>query len=465
MLKKAGKEPLELQFLTTFCTTLEAFELLHPGHIKSRNNIDTLFGILERLYDKYREDGFIGIYNEEMICCGRTFSLRDHGLLILKERLEKNSIQQIIFHQGLQKNDFPILIQALIQTENMASLAEVRDKLKKEGIDTITINGEFKPEELPIQNNPIWDLTREVNDTLHCEALEAAQSLCSTIKMRKRANAQTARKVIESLLAEVKENPDTATTVVFRPIDLENWPLFHMVNSCILFLRVGLEYTDDDTTLRLLGEAGFFHDIGLFTVPEAILFKEEELTEKETDIMRRHTIEGAEILLDGNDFPPAAVESALLHHADPLTEGYPKIPRVIKPSTFCKLLRIVDAYESMISGRPYRPPIPPAGAAEDLVKSGPFFDKGVVKTFFQALGLFPTGSLVTLNDGSIAEVIGQNRDSLLKPKVAVLFDAEGSPAPEERIHILADSDTLSIETSIPIEKVIKPKLPSHEPVS
>ena len=46
-----------------------------------------------------------------------------------------------------------------------------------------------------------------------------------------------------------------------------------------------------------------------------------------------------------------------------------------------------------------------------------------MEQFVQAIGLFPTGSLVELNTGEVAIVIRQNRARRLKPEVVVVLDA------------------------------------------
>ena len=49
------------------------------------------------------------------------------------------------------------------------------------------------------------------------------------------------------------------------------------------------------------------------------------------------------------------------------------------------------------------------------------FDAALVEEFIQAIGLYPTGSVVTLNDERLAVVIGQNK-ARLKPKLLILED-------------------------------------------
>ena len=51
----------------------------------------------------------------------------------------------------------------------------------------------------------------------------------------------------------------------------------------------------------------------------------------------------------------------------------------------------------------------------------------LVEQFVQALGMFPTGSLVELNTGEVAIVIEQNRVRRLRPKLMLLLNNNKLP--------------------------------------
>ena len=82
----------------------------------------------------------------------------------------------------------------------------------------------------------------------------------------------------------------------------------------------------------------------------------------------------------------------------------------------------------MTTKRPYAP----ARSAYDAVRelnslSGKGFQKELVEQFVQAVGMFPTGSLVELNTGEVALVIEQNRVQRLGPKLMLLLNADKTP--------------------------------------
>ncbi len=100
-----------------------------------------------------------------------------------------------------------------------------------------------------------------------------------------------------------------------------------------------------------IGLAAELHDIGLSSVPEAILSKKGELNDAERSLVERHTDAGAEILRDdGHPRILMARDIARYHHARWDGAGYP--PRVggkfIPPAA--RMCAVADAYDSMVCG-------------------------------------------------------------------------------------------------------------------
>jgi hypothetical protein len=54
----------------------------------------------------------------------------------------------------------------------------------------------------------------------------------------------------------------------------------------------------------------------------------------------------------------------------------------------------------------------------------------MVEQFIQSIGFFPPGTLVQLNDRSVAVVVAQNRRHRLKPEILVILDPERNLRPD-----------------------------------
>ena len=89
---------------------------------------------------------------------------------------------------------------------------------------------------------------------------------------------------------------------------------------------------------------------------------------------------------------------------------------------------LVDSYCAMTRERGYGELYTSQQALEQLIgMRDRVFRDTLVDQFVQCIGIYPVGSLVELNSGEVAVVIGQNRVRRLKPRVMVLLAPDKSP--------------------------------------
>ncbi len=129
---------------------------------------------------------------------------------------------------------------------------------------------------------------------------------------------------------------------------------------------------------RLGGE---LHDIGKMSIPDAILNKPAPLDGREWEFMRRHTVIGERILLA--DAPLAHVAPvARSHHERWDGSGYPDGLAGDQIPLAARVVAVCDAYQAMITDRPYRRGCSAADALAELTRCrGTQFDPAVVDAF------------------------------------------------------------------------------------
>jgi len=151
--------------------------------------------------------------------------------------------------------------------------------------------------------------------------------------------------------------------------------------SMMIAERLGLS-AEQRTALEM---AAYLHDIGKIGIREDILLKPGRLDEAEYLQMKHHPLIGANILRPVA-FPWPIAPVVRHHHEHFDGSGYPAGLRGEEIPLLARILTAADAYEAMISDRPYRTGRPPEDAvAELLACRGSHFDPRIVDAFVAAL--------------------------------------------------------------------------------
>ncbi len=135
------------------------------------------------------------------------------------------------------------------------------------------------------------------------------------------------------------------------------------------------------------------HDVGKIFTPKEILYKPGPLTDEEWKIMRRHPEDGAEILekIDGLKEMAQIVRA---HQESYDGSGYPAGLKGEEIPIGARIAAVVDAFDAMVTDRPYRKGMTVEKAIEELKRNrGTQFDPNVVDAI---LGLYEEGNLTTL---------------------------------------------------------------------
>ncbi len=139
--------------------------------------------------------------------------------------------------------------------------------------------------------------------------------------------------------------------------------------------------------IHLLRLAALLHDIGKIGIPEAILHKPGPLTAEEWTIMRQHPEIGCQILEQVGGVFGQLAQIVGTHHERWDGRGYPNgLAQEAVPMS-ARILAVVDAYDAMISPRPYRrEPLTVVEAKTELQRyAGSQHDPHVVQSFLCVL--------------------------------------------------------------------------------
>jgi len=138
--------------------------------------------------------------------------------------------------------------------------------------------------------------------------------------------------------------------------------------------------------VELIRQASYLHDIGKIGVHDFILLKPGKLTEEEWEEVRLHSVKGAEILEPLVVFLDGAINMVRQHHERYDGRGYPGQYRGVEIDIGARIMAVADAFDAMLSGRPYKKPYSKEKAIEELREnSGTQFDPEIVETFLEVL--------------------------------------------------------------------------------
>ncbi len=146
--------------------------------------------------------------------------------------------------------------------------------------------------------------------------------------------------------------------------------------SAAIARRLGLEDREVENILY----AAPMHDVGKIGIPDHILLKTGNLDEDEWEVMKKHTVIGAEIL-QGSDaeFIQLAEIIALTHHEKWDGSGYPQGLGGSEIPLAGRIAALADTFDALTSTRPYRKALP-VEESLDIIRQGrgSHFDPDIV---------------------------------------------------------------------------------------
>jgi HD-GYP domain-containing protein (c-di-GMP phosphodiesterase class II) len=131
--------------------------------------------------------------------------------------------------------------------------------------------------------------------------------------------------------------------------------------------------------------AAFLQDIGNVRVPHSILNASDSLTPEEFEIVRNHTLIGADIIEQITFLRD--ISPIIRHHHEYWDgSGYPKGLKGSEIPLGARIIAVCTAYDAMIHEKPYRPAIDEEEAIRAIrAAAGAKYDPAVVDAFLKAL--------------------------------------------------------------------------------
>ncbi len=375
----------------------------------------------------------IGFVGDEIVFGETPLPRPGPSLVELARRLRSRGIERLSIDEGATLDEFFGLVAYLAGVPNRTGAGE-RPEDGAPQFEHIRI-GKLAVEKRA--EAPTADMA--TIRRLYAEAVSAVENIWQGADRGATIDSKAAQGVVQNLAQAVAHNRNALLALTSLK-NFDNYSFTHMVNVSVLTMTQARTLGIDGPLLREFGLAGLMHDIGKVRVPAAILKKPERLNEEEFRLMKRHPVDGAEILRRTLDVPPIVPLVAFEHHLRLDGTGYPAVERTsLNLATL--LTMISDVYDAMRSLRVYQQSLPNERVVEVMKRNdGKQFDQNLVRRFVQLVGIYPVGTAVRLDNGDIAVVVKANAGDPHRPRVRVVAAENG-----ERYARASDIDLWNVE--------------------
>ena len=259
---------------------------------------------------------------------------------------------------------------------------------------------------------------------VHLKSREIIRDVVEDLRRDRPVNIEKINEVIDEMVDSVGNNPD-ALLWLTKLKSRDSYAYDHGIDVAVYMLAFGRHLGYPKERLRILGVSGLMQDIGKLRVREEILAKSGRLSPEEFEEMKVHVSHSVDILRKTSDIPHEVIAVVGQHHERLDGSGYPRRLKGDQIDSLASMAGIVDSFEALVSHRPYAEAISTHQALQQLNRwKGTSFHEALTEQFIQCIGIFPVGSLVELNTGDVAVVVGQNKVRRLKPKIMLLLDPD-----------------------------------------
>jgi HD-GYP domain-containing protein (c-di-GMP phosphodiesterase class II) len=273
---------------------------------------------------------------------------------------------------------------------------------------------------------------RERARRTYMRGLDVSREMMTATRLGRSPNLKRVKRAVQGIVDQLLTDEQSMMGLTTLR-DFDEYTFVHSVNVCIFSVALGRRLGFGKTQLFDLGMSALMHDIGKSRVPAEILNKAGGLTDGEREIVGSHSWQGVLVLFGipaVAERPYRGMVTCFEHHLKVDRSGYPKIVRDRRLTLFSRIVAVADGYDAATSARVYQErPWSPADVLRGMRENPRLgFDPLIVKAFIALTGVFPVGTLVTLDTLELAVVYAAHPDPahLARPIVRLLTDGQGN---------------------------------------
>tara|TARA_R110001592_G_scaffold83774_1_gene248095 strand:- start:12424 stop:13758 length:1335 start_codon:yes stop_codon:yes gene_type:complete len=262
--------------------------------------------------------------------------------------------------------------------------------------------------------------------------------------------------IAEGMVESVIRNPD-ALVWLAKMNDQDAYSYQHSVKASIWSLVFGRHLGLDKIQLKSLAMGVLLSHIGKAKLSQEVLDGIAASDARYESAYQEYIQHSLKALSTMGNLPRGVIQIVEYHQERHNGTGFPKNVTGEKIPLLAKIAGLVHYYQELITPRNDDLGLSPLAAVSKLFELRNIsFQQDLVERFIEAVGVFPTGTLVELSSNEIAIVTGHNQDRRLLPKVIIVLDENKQKLKNVRVVDLKEknmtgreSDALYIKDSLP----------------
>ncbi|MFO1398150.1 MAG: DUF3391 domain-containing protein [Burkholderiales bacterium] len=250
-------------------------------------------------------------------------------------------------------------------------------------------------------------------------ASKAVGSAFKSFDANPRASIAEMALVSEKSTAVLLDDADSAIVLIAEKGHNDGFAA-HALSVMTLSLLLGKQARLPEEALHALGVAALLHDIGQLAINPSIL-KNPERNRHEEAIYQTHCALGVESVQRGGRVSQSLTQAILHHHEHYDGSGYPDHLSGEQIHIAARVIAVANRFDNLANPMNNRHALSPSEALSRMwVREKHWFDPVLLQLFVRAMGVYPPGTVVQLDDGRLGTVvISATADNLLAPQVLV----------------------------------------------
>lgn len=304
-----------------------------------------------------------------------------------------------------------------------------------------------EPTGLPVLPSTLSPVVVEVD--WYQRACHEIQGIKRAVQTREPWRLDELVRVASGVVASLGANDKLVQAVLQR--ETGDYLVSNAVNVAIVSVKIAGALGYEPAKLEQVALAGLLHDLGMFALPDSLVYKTGALTEAELQDMREHPQHGDRLFKEIGEAYPWVGKVILQEHERQDGSGYPNRLTGDRIDEMAFVIGLADVFDALMSPRPYRRGMSPHQAIRAMLVNGKtVFPHHLLKSLIDQLSIYPLGTTVRLNTGDIGVVFQLNWRYPLRPILHVSQPAASGHIPVSKTVDMRAETSLHIVEVVPI---------------